>query len=236
MTKVDLIKGAFSRCRISGITSVATPEETRLALDRLEDMAAVWEEAHILTGYNFEDRPLPNTTHNLKRAYRSAYQANLALLLLADFGKQPHPGLIAEAASTFARTSASTALVNQVPYPSRMPVGAGNTLKSGRWQRYYGAVEALPAESIQMYVGDIKDFTEDFSPLLGYAETIASFTIVASSGITITSSSLSSPVVNYRVTAGTELASASVVITATSSTGRVETKVLTFLVNEVPNA
>jgi hypothetical protein len=65
-TKVDLISGAYSKLRISGLTVQPTPEDLELALTRLENTMAEIEGArNICLGYNFEDQPDPNSVSNI---------------------------------------------------------------------------------------------------------------------------------------------------------------------------
>lgn len=239
MLKVDLINGAYSRCRISGLTVGPSPEDISLALDKLEDMAAMWEESNICTGYAFENQPDPNTPHNVKRAYQSAYKANLAMLLLADFGKQPHPSLVLEAQGTLSRLMAATAKVRQASYPSRMPRGSGNTLRHNPWQRFYRKADEPPTSCAThtMYIGEIQDFEESYSAFLDAAETVDSFTIASDQGLTVLSSSLASPIISYRVRADSFAHSNTsdylrIKITANTSTGRVEIRFIDFILRK----
>ena len=71
--KVDIILGAYSQLRISGITRSPTPEDLETALCRLENMAAEWDTVGTSVGYNFEDEPDPNSNSGIKRGYRHAF-------------------------------------------------------------------------------------------------------------------------------------------------------------------
>ncbi|NTU49463.1 MAG: hypothetical protein HGA87_00960 [Desulfobulbaceae bacterium] len=233
MLKIDIINGAYSRCRISGLTSNPTPSDLNLALGRLEDMAAMWESKNIGIGYNFEDSPNPNSLTNLPRSASSAFQANLAILLLADFGKEAHPALVQEANGTLSALMGSTAKVTPVQYSARQPIGSGN-IRWNRTQRFYQPAEQSPnaAATNIMLVGDVNDFVEHFDSYLIATETIASYVISANStNITISNDSLTSPYVFYRVTA-VQVGAYQVKIVATTSLGRVETRIIYFTVNE----
>ena len=231
-TKVDFINAAYSRARISGLTVQPTPEDITLALNRLENMAKMWEGLNICTGYKFEDTPLSTTPHNVPRQFWNAYEANLAVWILADFGKglQPTTTLIMEQKTSFSQLSAQTAKVRQTPYPSRQP--RGSNLRYTTWQRYYIPVEQAPNECATntMYLGDIDDFTEHFDAYLMSGETIASYTIEAETGLTIVSDSLTSPDVSYRISATGDNADSLVKVTivATTDDSRVTTRIINF--------
>jgi hypothetical protein len=238
--KADIINGAYSKMRISGLTVSATPEDVSLALERLEDMAAEFDGRNISTNYNFEDEPDTGSTHNLDRKFWDAFKSNLAVRLFPDFGKgmQPDPVLIAQAQQGFSFLSATTAPRRQTQYPSRMPRGSGSTWLN-RWNRYFQPVEEVPlsSASVKMVVGDIEDFVEHFDSWLKDVEDVVSYTIEAGSGLTIVSDSLDTPDVLYRVQADgtpsvTGGGSICIKIVATTDTGRVTTRVINFEVKE----
>lgn len=233
-TKIDLINGAYSRARISGLTSSPTPSDISLAIDRLEDMAAMWQAANICTDYNFEDDPDSNSPHNLERKYWSAYKSNLAMLLLADFGKNPHPGLVREARASFAQLSSSTANPTQIQYPSRQPIGSGNLLRRNRFGKFYRKQASAPNEcdTASMLIDDVNDFTEHYDSYLKFGETISSYTIEPDSGLTVSNDSLTSPDISYRITVGSDSGTFKVKIVTTSSLGRVETRYVNFIVRD----
>jgi hypothetical protein len=236
--KVDFINGAYSLMRISGITVDPTADDNELALERLEDMAAEFQGRNICTGYNFEDTPDPNSVHNVERKYWYAYKSNLAARLLADFGKQATPELIAGQQSSFSFLSASTAQVRQTQYPYRQPVGSGN--RRYRFRRYYQPIAEAPISCAtnKMIVGDIDDFVEHFDAYLNAGEDISSYTIEADTGLTIVSDSNATPDINYQISAvGTsseELDSVfQVKIVVTTSDSRVETRLINFELTEI---
>jgi len=233
--KVELINAAFSRCRISGLTAMPDNGDLTLALRRMENMAAAWEGANILTGYNFEDVPDLNSLHNVERKFWDAYESSLAMRLLSDFGKVPAPTLVKDAKGAFAVMLSATATTDQVPYPTRQPVGRGNSLRTNRFQRYYRGSAQPPnsAQTKRMTVGDIDIFTEHFDEYLRDLESIASFTIESDkpSNLFISSSSLAGADVTY--TAEANVAGAyQVTIAATTSLGRVTTRVIYFDLSE----
>ena len=224
-TKAEIIQAAYYRMRISGLTVDPSPEDMNLALHRLENMAASWDALNIKTGYKFEDAPLSTTRHNVPRKWWNAYETNLAVWLLADFGKQPMPTLLMEQKTSFSALSAQTAQMNQTPYPSRHPRGSGN-------RRYYTTDAVAPniPSTNTMYLGDINDFVEHFDAYLQFGETVSSYTITAEDGLTIVSDSLTTPDVSYQISADSDATvnTAKVTIVATTSDARVETRIINF--------
>jgi hypothetical protein len=233
-TKGDILNRAFSALRISGITAVPSPEDLELGLMKLENMAAEFQARNVCTGYYFEDDPDPNTPHNMERKFWHSYDVLLAVRLMPDYGKGeiPDVALIRQATSAYSFLSSSTAKVKQVPYPDRMPTGSDN-----RWERFFVAQVEAPSSGLTntMYVDDRRTFVEHFDSILVTGETIASFTISANTGLTINSSSLATPDVTYNITAvgspdGSASPYLSVKIIATTSTGRIETRIINFKV------
>lgn len=136
--KIDIINGAYSQLRVSGLTVQATPEDVQLALDRLEDMASEWRSRNVDVGYYFEDEPDPDSIFGADRAYKQAFETNLAISLIPDFNKTVPQALAAKASATYSAMSSAVAQVCEVPYPSRMPRGSGNF---NRWNRFYSGGE-----------------------------------------------------------------------------------------------
>lgn len=241
MDKIDVINDSYSQLRISGLTVDPGPEELELALNRLEDMAAEWETRNICTGYNFEDTPDPNSTTNIIRGYKYAYSTNLSVRLIADFNKQVPAELMKQATQSLSNLSARTAVVRQVQAPRRQARGSGSTLRYNRWNRFYRPVIEAPISCAtnQMDIGDINDFIEHFDAYLDDGEVISSFTISADLGLTIVSSSLTSPDVDYRIEAvggdaGNNRGGVYVVfIEVTTDAGRVEQRQVQFNLTEV---
>lgn len=235
-TKNDFINAAYSRGRISGLTNQPTPEDVALALNRLENMAAEWDSLNICTGYTFEVNPDPSTPHNVSREYWNAYESNLAVWLLSDFGKEPTATLAAEQRKTLSQISARTAIQRETPYPTRQPIGSGNVLRIGRIGRFYRPelISPISCETVYMIVGEINDFIEPFAAYLITSEDIASYTIEADDGLTIVSDSLTSPVIDYRIEATGVAAPDSssglqqVKIVMTTTAGRIATRIINF--------
>jgi hypothetical protein len=238
--KVDIINGAYSLMRVSGLTKSPTDEDLELALERLEDMAEEFRGRNICTGYNFEDTPDPNSVHNVERKYWYAYKSNLAARLLADFGKQATPELIAGQRASYSFLSSDTAQVRSTQYPSRQPIGSGNNLRRYSWRQYYSPVEEAPISCAtnKMIIDNVNDFVEHFDAYLNDGEVISSYTIEADTGLTIISSSNATPDINYRIradgTSSEELNTLfQVKIVVTTDDSRVETRLINFELTEI---
>lgn len=229
-TKGDLINGAYSQLRISGITRNPTPEDLELALDRLEGMAS--QTPFSRTGYAFEDEPDPNTPHNVPRKYWQGFTTNLAVRLMPDFGKgeKLDQSLLRQANASLSYMSAGTARVQRTQYPPRMPMGSGS-----RWGRFFIPVEVAPVspETVRMYIDDIRSFSESFAAYLLDGETISSYTIDSDTGLTITADANADPDITYTIRADGSSSSGGdplleVKIVITTSGGRKETRIINF--------
>ena len=234
-TKAELINGAYSLMRISGITVDPSGEDLTLALTRLEDMAAEFDGRNIITDYNFEENPKTGSLHNLERKFWFAYKSNLAVRLIPDFGKQASPELVAMQQTSFSFLSANTAPLRETSYPSRMPRGTSNTRWSTRWSRFFTREVKAPLGkgTITMFIDDIKAFSESFVAYLDAGEVISSFTIEADNGLTITSSTNATPLITYTIQAdglseGNSINLLQVKIVVTTSASRIETRIINF--------
>lgn len=233
-TKVDHIASAYSKLRISGLTVDPTPEDLELALCRLEDMMSEWAEArNISLGYNFEDDPDPNSVSNAPRWAHDGIGSALALRLIPDFNKEVPPALYAMASASMSAISGRAARdrMRQVQYPSRQPIGSGNRWLP-RWHRFYGGDISAPnnQDTTTIYKGDTDDFAESFQSYLDAGESISSFTIAATSGLTIDSSSISGDSIAYTLTASDIGSNEAVTIVMTTDAGRVDTRVVSYIV------
>lgn len=234
-TKADIINGAYSLMRISGITLDPSAEDLTLGLERLEDMAEEFHARNIVTDYNFETSPVTTSLHNLERKHHFGYKANLAVRLCPDFGKPPPPALVAMQSSSFSFLSSNTAPVKETSYPNRMPRGRANTFRSLFWTRFYNREVTAPlsSETIIMYIDDVKAFSESFVAYLDSGESIASYTIEADDGLTITTDANATPLITYTIQAdglssGSSIGLLQVKIVATTSASRIETRIINF--------
>jgi hypothetical protein len=235
--KVDVIKEAYSKLRISGLTVNPTPQDLELALTRLENMVAEWFSRNIVINYNFEETPDPNTETGVIRSFQEAMSSCLALRCATDFGKEIPQSLFIQATSSMSNLSGRVAMdrLNQVQYPTRQARGSGNTLRYNRWARFYRIWNPGPNNPAQktMFIGDINDYIEHFDAYLKLNETIASYSIVTDPGLILVSDSNDNENVYYRIeasepTGDNQTLSQLVTIIITSSDGRVETRQILF--------
>lgn len=235
-TKVDLISGAYSKLRISGLTVDPTPEDLELALTRLENMMSEFEGArNIALGYNFEDDPDPNSVSNIPRYSYDGIESNLAIRLVPDFNKEVAMILYSQASGSISAISGRVARdrMKQVPYPSRMPVGSGNWRYS-RWYRFYhrGAVAPNDAATVYMITGDITDISESFESWLADGEALSSFATTVSSRLTLNSSAINGDSIDLNVTANSASELETITIVVTSDAGRIITRVINFNITD----
>jgi hypothetical protein len=239
MLKVDIINDAYTEIRISGLTSDPVPSELEYALTKLEYMAAEWEtNRNVCVGYNLEEIDAdPNSEAGISFANAQAFSTNLAMRLLAAFGKSVPPSLAAQATQSYSAMATVNAVVRQTQYPERQPVGSGNTQRFYRWARFYRKQPLAPisCETEQITQGEINDYTLDVNGYLDYPEEVSSYTFDASAGFTIVSESLADGVWSYRVEASEAAESLQrVQFTAVTDLGREQTFTINFNVEELP--
>lgn len=193
-TKGEHINDAYSRLRISGITVNPNASDNEKALERLEDFIAECEGLNMCLNYNFEQEPDPSTRSGIAAQFNNMVASNLAVRLAPDFGKglRMDPELKAQATFSWSNALARTAKVNPSTRSRLSPYGSGNSLSSYNI-RYVEAVPApISCKTEQLEKGITKSYSEswyDFLDIDG-GETIASFTIESSSGLTISSSAI----------------------------------------------
>lgn len=201
--KINLINGAYSQIRISGITLAASPEDVAVALNRLESMMAELQERNIGLNYNFEEIPEVNSLHNVKRAYWYSLEVMLAMRLLADFGKAIPPTLVRAETSAISFLFSATAHVIPIDPPTRMPVGSGNLSSGSSFFQFSRSPERPPADSTvhRMVLGDIDDFYLSFADYLNDGEILDDYVLEAEGGLNIISTYRTDEVVHFRIQA-----------------------------------
>ncbi len=237
--KLDVINDAYTELRISGLTVNPNPSDLVLALNRLESMMAEWfGNRNINIGYNFQDTPTFTAYTNVDRHYYNTLITNLAVRLLAAFGKEPSQSLVLNATQSLSATVGQTALLNaRMVQPSRrMPSGSGNTFRWGwGWNRFAIPVVLPPAvsETNNIIQGEVQDKYEDFSAWLG-GNTIASYTIQSTPLLETSDDEIVGTRINYRVTAPVENSGQGpwqiVLITVTDSIGRINIRPVDYVV------
>lgn len=193
MKKCDLVNGAYSKLRISGITVNPSPEDVQIALSRLEDMMSEWQDArNVCLDYDFDYDLMadPNAEAGIPRFASEAVKSCLAVRLIPDFNKQVPPQLERQAAASFSAISGKVHQLRETAYPRRQPRGNGNTTGVGLYQRYYFPDDRAPAncKTEHMVAEGVRDFNIEFSSILK-DETISSYTKAVESGLTLLSES-----------------------------------------------
>lgn len=242
-TKADIINGAYSKLRISGITIGPSAEDTELALSVLE--STMREYRGECMGYAFEDQPSSASKHGIPPMFWDPVKSILATRLMPDFGKgdsaAANQTLLQRASGAESFIFSRTASPRQTNYPSRQPIGSGSRPGFHRFRRFYGQADEAPntCETKTLYIGDVSDFVEDFNAYLNDNESIASelidtFTISANTGLNIVSSakSDSETAIEYQISAvgsneyADEVLQVKIIVTTTKS--RVETRIINF--------
>lgn len=193
-TKGEIVNVAYSMLRISGKTTIPSPDEIQDALWRLEQLAREWQGRNIVVNYNFEDVPLPSSYHNIPAEFWTAFQSNLAVNLAPDFGIEVTPALATRAAATLSSLSAASARNNMIQYPVRHPLGSGNQRRFTPIKRFFTPNPQPPLNYTvrTMFRGDIDDFTESFSQYLRPGEVITDFLFEAQDGLKVTNTAIAS--------------------------------------------
>ena len=201
-TKADILQGAYSQMRISGLTVQPTPEDASLGIIRLEDMFEEFFGRGLCVGYNFEENPTTTAPHGMARKYRQMAQTNLAMRLVPDFNKVVPQALMAQAKQSYSFAIGAATLENlrEVQAPRRMPRGSGNTLRYNRWQRFNRPAH-LPDNNCttqNVFQGDINDYSEDFTPYLE-GETIQAFEVRSTGALELISATSTDTTINYQI-------------------------------------
>ncbi len=99
--KIDILKGAYSQIRISGLTVQPSPEDAEVALSRLEDMMQELElTRNMCLGYRFEAVPDLDTETGVSPGLDHFMKTNLGVRLVPDFNKQIPPTLVFQASQS----------------------------------------------------------------------------------------------------------------------------------------
>lgn len=233
--KSDIIEGAFSLLRISGITVEPSPEDNVTALRRLEDFANEMQGRNVCTGYYFEDVPDINSPAGLEPPLHHSFKAILAARLMPDFGKgsQPDQSLVAQAMAGLSYIYSFNAYPSTTPYPNRQPVGSGNRRRGWGFRRYYSSSDIVdvPCENV-LYVGGVNDYSEEFDSYLNDGESLFSESITADSGITVSADTIDGTNVTYRVTAGNNAGVYQITLDVVTDAGRITTRIIRIEVRD----
>lgn len=207
-TKIDIIRDAYTKLRINGFTSAPDTEELELALNRLENlMQELKVGRNVCLNYNFEQSPDPNSVSNLIPGTIDGVGWLLASRIAADFNKEPGPGFSQSLRASYSSISGISANANMrgVDYPQRMPIGSGN-YRYPRWYRFYQPAQLPPADcsTNDIKIGETRSYTQDYCNELLDDETIISYTIEVSQGLSYDNDELDANVINYDITANSQ--------------------------------
>lgn len=235
--KIDVIKDAYAKIRISGLTLDPTPEATTVALEQLEGMMAELEATSMNINYQFEEEPDPNTDTGVRLEHKQMMSSNVAMRVVSNFGKEIPLSLEKQANQSLSNSNSivAAAQITQVQYPDRMARGSGNTVKWNRWFRYFNSEITPPTDSNIIVRGDTRDYQEFYTAFLINSDFIASFTIQADTGLTLISSSNSDTTVSYRLNADIDKDTMSfrqVKIIITTDQGKVLTRLIDFNIRD----
>ncbi|MBI0520886.1 hypothetical protein F6Q07_22785 [Pectobacterium parmentieri] len=136
-TKGDLVRAALRKLAIASNATLTDvePQSMQDAVDDLESMMAEWYQdgSGIITGYEFADMdnlPAEGDDHGLRSSAVSAVFHNLACRIAPDYSLEATAKIIATAKYGKELLYKQTAITRakRAPYPSRMPIGSGNSL------------------------------------------------------------------------------------------------------------
>lgn len=126
ITKGDIVDQAFIQLRISGLTSNASPEDSKMAAVVLESMMLAWTNKGLNLGWikdaDITDPDLQEDSGLSDSSYEAAY-VNLAVKLAPAFGKPPTQ------LDSFARELYAGLFSTELPVQQNneyMPLGSGN--------------------------------------------------------------------------------------------------------------
>jgi hypothetical protein len=128
-TKQQIVEEAFGELALHGFVFTLDADTLDSAKRRLDMMLAMWNGKGIRLGY-----PIPSTPDasnldddsNLPDWAVEPIVSNLAVRLAAGYGKQIAPTTAMVAKDGYDMLAARFAMPQEVPLPTRMPVGAGN--------------------------------------------------------------------------------------------------------------
>lgn len=231
ITKGDLINDALSKMAINGIVVPPEVSDISLATRRLEMiMYRLRDNRDMDLGYNFTARPNPSDRHRLQFNAFDPISSFLAVSLLGDYKLPVPPTLDSQSSAGMSELSGYVLKnqIQQVQYPARAPRGSGTTQKYIRWRSFHPEPQFIPVNVVdqeQMQIGEIDDFTEDFTSYLRNGETLLSVEAETTGGIRLVSSNVVGNRYNYRIEALSPTVSfgdEEIVFTATTTLGRID--------------
>jgi hypothetical protein len=183
ITKLDIIKDAYSQGLATGVTTTPTADDIDVAVNRLEAMASELQEAYgVRANYNFENNPEANSDSGLEPWMKQAFATNLMLRLCQDFGTEPAMTLLSAARASMSKLMGTLAKKQLTYYSARMPMGSGQPIYN-RWMNHYGSpqIEPVTNNTLTVSLDDLRTLTVDFNGLLKPSELLAEVEITKQS-------------------------------------------------------
>lgn len=228
-TKSQILSDCFTELRISGITVQADNKDIELGLYRLEDFMS---ELPFNIGYNFESVPQPNTYSGIPAYANFAIASGLALRLAPAYGKMPET-LMRQASAAMSMLSNKVCRPGRVSYPTRQPLGMGNR-RHHYYHQFMPATISAP-NSPSTYQLNIKDQvvnqSVDFSEYLQPLETILTYSLKSSDGVSLSSIVVDGSTISFTVLSS-QWGYQQAAFTVTGSLGTTVTRTLDFNVVE----
>jgi hypothetical protein len=228
-TKIQILNDCFNELRINGSTVQADSDDIKLALYRLEDYIA---QLQFDVGYNFETVPNPNSVSGIPPFANLAIALGMALNLCPPYGKV-REAILPQATGALSILQGRLARPKRVTYPSRQPLGMGNRFQFSNMYQFMPETISAPTspQTEQMNIGDIKKFSIDFSAEMPSAASISSYTTTVSSGLTLTSVSLSGMKISFTVQATVD-GYQQILFSVIANNGEKSNRVLDFNIND----
>lgn len=160
IAKGDIVRGAYAFLGIWGITSEATPEEIRLGIDTLDDVATQLESAGLMTGYHVAPsygKSQPDDNSGLADWMAGPFKKILAFEMLSHYGKQPSQASMKVYDDGMNSLRHALVIVPAAQNPGTLPKGSGN-----EWAYRDNKFYSEPADTLDTETdGSIDDVTID---------------------------------------------------------------------------
>ncbi len=171
ISKGDLVNGAMSVIRISGLTVKPSPDVLHSGAVEADDLAMELKGSGIDLGWNAPTEyggSDPSDNSGLTPEMAGPFKSVLAVRLLDFFGKVPTPTLISRESKGIRALEQMAVEVNSSCFPSTLPIGSGNNYY-GYDNDYYDE-KAQEDGLIDVFKGDVLTVTEDFGAWLGESD------------------------------------------------------------------
>ena len=122
-TALKIIERAFSKAGVRAAETPLSDSEVADGLDALNVMLESWNATGTLKGVD----PVADSGTNLREpGYATwALQSNLAIILAGEYGVEVSPGLGNEAAMTLRDMISASINLQNLEFPSTLPIGSG---------------------------------------------------------------------------------------------------------------